>query len=136
MKRVTTFVVSALCVAMFTPLPATAQTPPSKHKGIVSVTGKAALPLGKQIPAMKGYQVQVRKVVVAPGGVVKAHDHSTRPGAYFVVRGSKVIEHRGAKQTVVKPGTAVLEDASVNHWITNEGTEAEFFVFDIVPIKK
>lgn len=136
MKTINALVFAATCIVMASPLSAIAQTPPTKHKGIVSVTGKAALPLGAQIPVMKGYQVQVRKVVVAPGGVVKAHDHSKRPGAYFVVRGSKVVEHRGSKKTVVKPGTAVLEDASVNHWITNEGSEAEFFVFDIVPIKK
>ena len=105
---------------------------PTEHKG-VSVSDKAALALGAQIPAMEGFQVRVRKVVVEPGGVVAAHDHSTRPGAYFVIRGDGVTEFRsdGSKR-VVPAGTAVLEDKGVDHWIINKGSEAEFFVFDIV----
>lgn len=106
---------------------------PQEHKG-VSVSDRAALALGDQIPAMDGYQVRVRKVVVEPGGVVKQHDHKTRPGAYFVIRGDGVAEYRDGKKTIVPAGMAVLEGQSVDHWIINEGSEAEFFVFDIVPV--
>lgn len=112
---------------------ASAHDGPKEHKG-VSVSDRAALELGAQIPAMAGFQVRVRKVVVEPGGVVKQHDHSTRPGAYYVIRGDGVAEYRDGKKTIVPKGTAVLEDASVDHWIINEGGEAEFFVFDIVPV--
>ncbi len=108
---------------------------PTEHKG-VSVSDRNALDLGAQIPAMDGFQVRVRKVVVAPGGVVAAHDHSTRPGAYFVVRGDGVTEYRAdGTKTLVPAGTAVLEGKEVDHWIINEGGEAEFFVFDIVVVE-
>ena len=106
---------------------------PQEHKG-VSVSNRAALELGPQIPAMEGYQVRIRKVVVEPGGVVKQHEHSTRPGTYFVIRGDGVAEYRGGKKNIVPAGTAVLESQDVDHWIINEGNEAEFFVFDIVPV--
>ena len=108
---------------------------PTEHKG-VAVSGQAALPLGEQIPAMEGYEVRIRQVVVEPGGVVKAHAHDTRPGAYYVVRGDGVAEYRAdGTKTIVAPGTAVLESKDVDHWIINEGSEAQFFVFDIVPIE-
>ena len=106
---------------------------PTEHKG-VSVFGRDALELGAQIPAMEGYQVRVRQVKLAPGGVVAVHDHANRPGAYFVVSGSKVVEVRGDEKTVVAPGTAVLESAELHHWLKNEGDEAHFFVFDVVPV--
>lgn len=108
---------------------------PTEHKG-VSVSDRDTLQLGAQIPAMDGFQVRVRKVVVEPGGVVKAHDHSTRPGGFFVVRGDGVAEYRAdGSKTIVTAGSAVLEHKEVDHWIINEGSEAEFFVFDIVPIE-
>ncbi len=108
---------------------------PTEHKG-VSVSGKASLPLGAQIPAMEGYEVRIRQVTVEPGGAVKAHAHDTRPGAFFVIRGDSVVEHRAdGTKNIVAPGTAVLESADVDHWIINEGSEAAFFVFDIVPIE-
>ncbi len=108
---------------------------PTEHKG-VSVSDRDALQLGAQIPAMDGFQVRVRKVVVEPGGVVKAHDHSTRPGGFFVIRGDGVAEYRadGSKK-IVPAGSAVLEHKKVDHWIINEGSEAEFFVFDIVSVE-
>ena len=108
---------------------------PTEHKG-VSVSDRAALALGDQIPAMEGFEVRVRKVVVEPGGVVAAHDHTARPGAYFVIRGDGVMEHRSdGSETLVPAGTAVIEGKNVDHWIVNEGSEAEFFVFDIVPVE-
>ncbi|MQQ08936.1 cupin domain-containing protein [Epibacterium sp. SM1979] len=107
---------------------------PTEHKG-VSVFGKDALELGAQIPAMEGFQVRVRQVKVEPGGIVANHDHSTRPGAYYVISGDGVTEHRGNEKFNVPAGTAVLESQDVDHWISNDGGEAHFFVFDIVPVE-
>ncbi|SCZ62118.1 Cupin domain protein [Epibacterium ulvae] len=108
---------------------------PTEHKG-VSVSDRNALELGAQIPAMEGFQVRIRTVTVEPGGIVAAHDHSTRPGAYFVVRGDGINEYRADGTKVLVPaGTAVLEGREVDHWIVNEGGEAVFFVFDIVPVE-
>ncbi|MQY43915.1 cupin domain-containing protein [Epibacterium sp. SM1969] len=116
---------------------AVAHEPPSEHKG-VSVFGKAALELGTQIPAMEGYKVQIRSVVVETGGIVKFHTHDTRPGAFYVAKGDGVREFQGADDKVgriIKAGEAVLEDHDTDHWLKNEGGEALFFVFDIVPSK-
>ena len=111
-----------------------AESPPSEHKGL-TVSGKNALSLGKQIAALEGYQLRVRTVVMEPGGVVKNHDHTTRPGAFYVVKG-QVVEHRGKDSKVIKPGEVVLEDFDTEHWAANTGTtEAVLFVFDIVPVE-
>ena len=107
--------------------------PPSEHKG-VEVFARGALALGDQIPVMEGFQIRIRQVKLAPGGVIAAHAHGSRPGAFFVVSGDGVVEHRGAEKALVAPGAAVLESAEVDHWIVNEGGEAHFFVFDIVPV--
>lgn len=137
MKKFTTFFATMFSVAALCAT-ATLADPPSDHKG-VSVFGKASLALGDQIPAMKGFEVRVRSVVVEPQGIVKFHSHDTRPGGFYVIRGDGVREYQSADDKVgriVKAGTSVLEDMGTSHWIKNEGGEAEFFVFDIVPIKK
>ncbi|MBT8154201.1 cupin domain-containing protein [Epibacterium ulvae] len=136
MKNLIPAVVAPAAVLLMTATLALAhdKTAPTEHKG-VSVFGKAELALGAQIPAMEGYQVRIRQVTVEPGGIVASHDHGTRPGAYFVVSGDGVTEHRGDEKIHVAPGTAVLESKDVDHWITNDGGEAHFFVFDIVPVE-
>lgn len=113
---------------------ATDAAAPTENKGL-TVFAKDAFELGAQIPAMEGYQVRVRQVTMAPGGVVAAHGHESRPGAFFVVSGDGVTEHRGESKTLVAPGTAVLESKDVDHWVVNHGDEAHLFVFDIVPVE-
>lgn len=112
-----------------------AESPPTEHKGL-TVSGQDSLPLGRQIPALEGYQLRVRTVVMAPGGVVKNHDHTTRPGAFYVVSG-QVVEHRGHDSRVIEAGETVLEGFETEHWAVNKGTgEATLFVFDIVPVEQ
>lgn len=109
-------------------------SPPTEHKGI-SVSGKDALALGKQIAALAGYQVRVRTVTMEPGGIAKNHGHKTRPGAFYVVKGS-VTDVRGHEKTKITAGQAVLEDYDTEHWvINNTKKEAILFVFDIVPVE-
>jgi quercetin dioxygenase-like cupin family protein len=112
-----------------------AEKRPTEHAGL-TVDNRDAFELAAQIPVMDGYQVRVRQVTMEPGGVVAAHDHKTRPGGFFVVRGSKVVEYRSdGSSAVIAPGTSVLETIDVDHWVINEGTEAHLFVFDIVPVE-
>lgn len=108
------------------------KTPPTEHSGL-TVSGKNALELGKQIPALDGYQVRVRTVTMAPGGIVKDHGHKSRPGAFYVVKGN-VTEIRGDKRAQITPGQVVLENYGTQHWVINNSKEdAVLFVFDIVP---
>lgn len=109
--------------------------PPTEHSGL-SVSGKDALELGEQIPALEGYQVRVRTVTMEPGGLVKKHGHETRPGAFYLIKGH-VTDIRGDQKIKVKPGQVILEDHDTDHWVINNGKEdAVLFVFDIVPVKK
>lgn len=110
------------------------ENPPTEHFGL-TITGKHSLELGKQIPALKGYQYRVRTVTIKPGGVVKNHGHTTRPGAFYVVKG-KITEVRNKKKSIIKSGQVVLEDYGTDHWVINDNKEeAVLFVFDIVPVK-
>lgn len=113
---------------------ALADQPPTKNSG-VSITGAASLPLGAQIPAMKGFQIRVRQVALEPGGIIANHGHATRPGAFHVISGDRLVEFRGGARVVISPGTTVLESAEVEHWVVNEGGAASLFVFDIVPVE-
>ncbi len=72
---------------------------------------------------------------MAPDAIVGFHGHLTRPGAFYVAKGT-VVEYRGSTQTVVGEGEAVLEDIDTEHWVENKsGEPATLFVFDIVPIE-
>ena len=76
-----------------------AAEPPTEHKG-VSVFGKAVLELGTQIPAMKGYKIQVRSVVVKPNGVVNFMA-TARDQALFM--SSKATAYVSIKVQMTKP---------------------------------
>ncbi len=108
--------------------------PPTEHSGL-SVTGKNALKLGKQIPELNGYQVRVRTVTMEPGAIVKNHGHKSRPGAFYVIKG-EVAEIRGDKYEDIEEGQTIIEDYNTEHWVINNNKkEAVLFVFDIVPVE-
>ena len=101
------------------------QQPPAKSQG-VSVT-----PLGDLKPAslkiqlgLDGYTMQMREVVVEPGGVIAQHAHDTRPGLVKTVSGSWV-EVRGEEKIPFPAAkkAALVEDENTVHWLYNDGSE-------------
>ena len=109
---------------------------PSEHKG-VSVESLGEISdesLQAQID-LSGYKMQLREIVVAPGGQVARHDHFKRPGLVLTLSGSWV-EGRpeGEKEYPDTLKEAILEDKDTEHWFWNDGdVPARIAVCDIVP---
>ncbi len=100
---------------------------PQTTKGI-SLSAKNTLLLGAQIPALKGYAMQLRTVVLKPGAVAGYHSHAKRPVVAYLVSG-EYTEHRdGLPEIVHKPGEQWVEGADVAHWSENRGTETAVLI--------
>jgi len=94
---------------------------PQKTHG-VSVGSVSTLPLAAQIPALDGYAMRLRTIVLEPGAVVGHHSHTTRPVVAYLLSG-EYTEHRDGQGTIVhKPGEQWVEGADVAHWSENRGT--------------
>ncbi len=99
--------------------------PPAEHVGV------SVAPLGELRPSslkiklgLEGYTMQMREVVVEPGGAIKEHSHATRPGlvktvsgSWVEVRGDREIRYPAAKKV------ALVEDENTVHWLYNDGSE-------------
>jgi len=100
---------------------------PQTTKGI-SLSAKNTLLLGAQIPALKGYAMQLRTIVLEPGAVAGYHSHAKRPVVAYLVSG-EYTEHRdGLPEIVHKPGEQWVEGADVAHWSENRGTETAVLI--------
>lgn len=101
------------------------QQPPASSKG-VSVT-----PLGDLQASsltiqlgLEGYAMQMREVVVEPGGVIAQHSHASRPGLVKTVSGSWVeVREDGEVPYPATKKAALVEDENTVHWLYNDGSE-------------
>ena len=100
---------------------------PQETKGI-SIKGSRTLPLGVQLPALKGYALQIRMIVLQPGAVAGYHSHAKRPVVAYLVSGDYT-EHRDGQGVVAhRPGEQWVEGADVAHWSENRGTETTYLI--------
>jgi quercetin dioxygenase-like cupin family protein len=100
---------------------------PQETTGI-SLEASSTLELGAQIPALKGYALQIRTIVLHPGAVAGYHSHAKRPVVAYLVNGNYT-EHRDGQGVVVhKPGEQWVEGADVAHWSENRGTETTYLI--------
>ena len=106
---------------------------PTENKGIVTEQ-LHTIELGPEIPAMSGHYLRMRKITVAPGGVIALHDHIDRPAIDYLLQGS-LIDHRGAEAKEYGPGTTIFETTKTVHWLENKGTVAAVFVTADLPTK-
>ena len=115
--------VTTSLLALAIALSAAAQdTKPQTTQGI-SLSAKNTLLLGPQIPALKGYAMQLRTIVLEPGAVAGYHSHAKRPVVAYLVSG-EYTEHRdGLPEIVHKPGEQWVEGTDVAHWSENRGAE-------------
>ena len=106
----------------------TAQDAKPENTTGVSLGSRNTLLLEAQIPALKGYAMQLRTIVLAPDAVVGYHSHARRPVVAYLVSG-EYIEHRdGLSEIVHKPGEQWVEGAEVAHWSENRGAETAVLI--------
>jgi quercetin dioxygenase-like cupin family protein len=96
------------------------QAAPTETKG-VTVQQLHSITLGPEIKEMAGWQLRMRLITVAPGGVLGVHDHKDRPAIDYVTQGA-LTDHRGANAKDYGPGTTIFETTDTVHWVENRGT--------------
>lgn len=115
--------VAASTVAMLIGLGIVAaqQAKPTENKGF-NADVLTTIDLGKQgLNDYNSRQMRMRKIVLAPGGVIAYHSHSNRPTMDYIIKGT-VLEHRdGVPDRVYKAGDTITENTDVNHWLENKG---------------
>jgi quercetin dioxygenase-like cupin family protein len=105
-------------------------------QGVLAVKRLGGEPLGKDFIALKGRELRLRELTIAPGGTIALHQHDQRPGAAYILEG-KMTELRGPgfAPRVLGPGEVAYEGSGVAHWWRNDGIKpARALVVDIVPL--
>jgi quercetin dioxygenase-like cupin family protein len=133
--RYATLVTTSLLALAIAPSVTAQDTKPQKTRG-VSVGSQSTLLLEAQIPALKGYALRLRTIVLEPGAVVGHHSHAKRPVVAYLLSG-EYTEHRdGLAEIVHKPGEQWVEGADVAHWSENRGAEITVLInVDVLPAK-
>ena len=104
---------------------------PTENKGIVTEQ-LHTIELGPEIPAMAGHYLRMRKITVAPGGVIALHDHIDRPAIDYIMQGA-LIDHRGAEAKEYGAGMTIFETTKTVHWLENKGATPAVFVTADLP---
>ncbi len=110
---------------------------PSAPVGITD-TELASINLSTEIVKLDQRRLRMRKMVIAPGGVVPFHSHEDRPALIMVTRGE--ICENNSKCTVPilhKAGEVAIEALGTKHWWRNTSAQpVELTIGDIVNDKK
>ena len=94
--------------------------------------------LSNEIASTQGKMLRMRKVTLAPGGVLGLHDHVDRPAITYFLQG-EVTYHAAGDSTaggdkVTTAGGGNAEGRATKHWAENTGkVPAVWIAVDIVP---
>ena len=80
--------------------------------------------LSKEPSSIKNRLFRLRKLVIAPGGIVPWHSHGDRPALITIISG-EIVEYASncAVPIVHKAGESTAETHATSHWWKNTGTE-------------
>jgi quercetin dioxygenase-like cupin family protein len=93
--------------------------------------------LSNEIASTQGKMLRMRKVTLAPGGVLGLHDHVDRPAVTYFLQGEVTYHADGGGDKVTKTGGGNAEGRATKHWAENTGkTPAVWIAVDIVPVPK
>ena len=105
--------------------------PPKESTG-VKIGDPVVLDLAPWAGDMMGRQLRIRKLDIAPGGVIGIHSHDDRPDVSYLVQGT--LTERRAGEFLESRASDTLHAAGkgVTHWIENRGpAPAVLIVADI-----
>jgi quercetin dioxygenase-like cupin family protein len=105
-------------------------------QGVLAVKRLGGQPLEQEFSGLRGRELRVRELIIAPGGTIALHRHDQRPGVAYILEGQMTERrHPGFAPLVVGPGEAAFEASGVTHWWRNAGhVPARVLVVDIVPL--
>lgn len=109
---------------------------PTETTGIESSKALGSILLASEFEGMAGHKIRVREVTVLPGGQVAVHQHTSRPGAAYILEG-EMIEHRNDTTEALtrRVGDVAFEKTGTIHWWENKSDKnARVLVFDIVSV--
>jgi quercetin dioxygenase-like cupin family protein len=92
--------------------------PPTEYQGVEAQV-VSTIDLSPDLP---GYQLRLRKVTVAPGGIVASHSHREWPGFAYILAGTVTELREGGYVKEYGPGGVLTESRDVTHWAENRGT--------------
>jgi quercetin dioxygenase-like cupin family protein len=105
--------------------------PPKDSVG-VKIGEPVILDLAPWAGDMKGRQLRIRKLDIAPGGVIGIHSHDDRPDVSYLVQGTLAERRSGGFSESRASDTLHAAGKGVTHWVENNGsTPAVLIVADI-----
>lgn len=146
-KKIAAGAVAASAVLAFPGLASAGECPEGKMMAGAVTSGEmmpkdvtdtviASIDLSPKGGAFKDNALRLRRLVIAPGGVVPWHDHKTRPANIYVLSG-EVTEYRStcAVPIVHKAGDVTAEfGEDLAHWWKNTGSvDVVLLSADILP---
>ncbi len=107
------------------------QAPPTGNTG-AKISEPEIMDLAPWAGDMKGRQLRLRRLDVAPGGIIGIHSHDDRPDVSYLVQGT-LTEYREGGFVKVRPAeTLHSAGKGVTHWVVNSGsTPAVLIVADV-----
>jgi quercetin dioxygenase-like cupin family protein len=105
--------------------------PPAQNVGQTEELLRS-LDLSNELESTKGRTLRMRKVTLAPGGVLGLHNHVDRPAITYLLQGEVTYHQDGKPDQTVKPGGGFAEGRTTTHWAENTGkTPAVWVAVDI-----
>ncbi len=96
---------------------------PSEPIGVTDMVLNA-IDLSKQAVKLDHRMFRLRRLEIAPGGVVPFHEHSDRPALIFMIKGTAIEYSSNCTVPIVhKTGEAAAESIGLSHWWRNDTNE-------------
>ena len=92
-----------------------------------------SMDLSNELESTKGRTMRMRKVTLAPGGVLGLHNHVDRPAITYLLQGEVTYHQDGKPDQVVKPGGGFAEGRATTHWAENTGKVPAVWVAVDIP---
>ncbi|HEU0198507.1 MAG TPA: cupin domain-containing protein [Nevskiaceae bacterium] len=84
----------------------------------INITTSGTVDLGPDLP---GYELQLRHLVVEPGGATGLHSHAKRPGVSYVAEGTLTVTGDDGSVHEHHVGEVIAESRDVTHRAENRG---------------
>ena len=91
--------------------------------------------LADEMDGVQGRPLRMRKLTLAPGGVLGLHNHVGRPAVGYFLQGEVTYHVEGKPDTVLKPGDSFAEGKATTHWAENRGTVPAVWIAVDIPTK-
>ena len=86
------------------------------------------LDLSSEFESPAGRTLRMRKISLAPGGVLGLHTHVDRPAVTYLLQGEITYHREGMPPVVVGPGGGMAEGRGTTHWAENTGRETAVWI--------